>query len=90
MNKIFLLLVILVSSTLSYAQQKGFVYDDINENGIFDKKEPHISNVIVTDGFDVVKTDKKGMFTLPDNPKAFASEYVRNGHSKDANPAFLG
>jgi hypothetical protein len=53
MNKIFLLLVILGSSTLSYAQQKGFVYDDINENGIFDKKEPHITKVIVTDGYDL-------------------------------------
>ena len=53
MNKIFLLLAILVSSTISFAQQKGFVYDDINENGIFDKKEPHIPNVMVTDGFDL-------------------------------------
>jgi outer membrane protein assembly factor BamB/calcineurin-like phosphoesterase family protein len=70
MNKIFLLLVILGSSTLSFAQKGGFVYQDVNENGIFDKKEPHIPNVMVTDGFDIVKTDKKGMFTLPDNPKA--------------------
>lgn len=70
MNKIFLLLLILACSTSSFAQKRGFVYQDVNENGIFDKKEPHIPNVIVTDGFDVVETDKKGMFTLSDNPKA--------------------
>ena len=70
MNKIFFLLVMLVSSTSSFAQKGGFVYQDVNENGIFDNKEPHIPNVMVTDGFDVVKTDRKGMFTLPDNPKA--------------------
>ncbi len=67
MNKIFFSLVVFVSSTLSFAQQKGFVYDDINRNGIFDKNEPHIPNIVVSNGFDVVKTDKKGTLTLPDN-----------------------
>ena len=70
MIKTFLLMKILVFSTISFAQQKGFVYDDVNKSGIFDKNEPYIPDVLVTDGFDVVKTDKKGMFTLPVNPRA--------------------
>lgn len=86
MDKIFLLQVILVFSTLSFAQQKGFVYDDVNENGIFDKNELRIPNVMVSDGFDVVKTDKKGMFTLPDNPKArFITITTPSGYKHTTN-----
>ena len=48
-----------------YAQFKGTVYVDINQSGILDKGDQPLAGVMVTDGMNVVKTDKKGRFSLP-------------------------
>lgn len=47
------------------AQFKGTVYIDINQSGIIDKDDKPLQGVMVTDGMNVVKTDKKGRFSLP-------------------------
>ena len=47
------------------AQFKGTVYVDIDQSGIFDKGDQPLAGVMVTDGLNVVKTDKKGRFSLP-------------------------
>lgn len=52
-----------VATTLS-AQYTGRVYVDQNNNGIFDKNEKTLSNVCVSDGLNVVKTDKQGVYRL--------------------------
>lgn len=63
-SSVFLLLT--VSSAL-FAQEKakGIVYEDVNKNGKKDKKEKVLSNVLVSNGVDVVATNKKGMYELP-------------------------
>lgn len=47
------------------AQFKGTVYVDIDQSGIFDKGDQPLAGVMVTDGLNVVRTDKKGRFSLP-------------------------
>jgi len=46
------------------AQFKGTVYVDTNQSGTFDKGDKPLVGVMVTDGMNVVKTDKKGRFSL--------------------------
>lgn len=46
---------------------KGIVFNDINKNGIIDKKEVGLPNVSVSNGIDVVQTDAKGQYKLPVN-----------------------
>ena len=45
------------------AQFKGTVYVDTNQSGTFDKGDKPLAGVMVTDGMNVVKTDKKGRFS---------------------------
>lgn len=47
------------------AQFKGTVYIDTNQSGMPDKGDKTLAGVMVTDGLNVVKTDKKGRFSLP-------------------------
>ncbi len=51
----------------SFAQQTvtGYVYEDHNENGKRDRREKGIAQVAVTNGVEVVLTDKKGKYELP-------------------------
>lgn len=43
----------------------GYVYDDANNNSIKDRKEKGIPDVAVSNGRDVVLTDKNGKYILP-------------------------
>ncbi len=47
------------------AQFKGTVYIDADQSGIFNKGDKPLAGVMVTDGLNVVKTNKKGRFSLP-------------------------
>lgn len=47
------------------AQHTGRVFVDANRNGVFDKGEATVKDVCVSDGKNVVKTDKDGRFALP-------------------------
>ena len=48
-----------------YAQFRGTVYIDTDQSGTFDKGDKPLAGVMVTDGMNVVKTNKKGRFSLP-------------------------
>jgi len=52
------------------AQLNAFVYEDKNGNGIPEDSEPGIPGALVSDGLEIVKTDRQGKFSLPKNPKA--------------------
>lgn len=43
----------------------GRVFDDRNKNSSFDRREKGIAGVVVTNGRDVTRTDKRGNYTLP-------------------------
>ena len=44
---------------------KGAVYHDINGNKTMDNNEPGIPNVYVSNGIEIVKTDKNGKYSIP-------------------------
>jgi len=53
-----------------HAQVNGFVYEDKNGDGIAEGNEKGIPGALVSDGFEIVKTDRQGKFSLPENPEA--------------------
>lgn len=60
-----LLLLPLVAFSASKQSVKGYVYEDANRNGIFDKHEKGIAGVAVSNGREVARTDKDGRYELP-------------------------
>lgn len=44
---------------------RGRVFEDLNNNGLFDEGEPGIAGVAVSNGRDVVLTDDEGRYELP-------------------------
>ena len=54
-------------SVFSFAQNavSGFVYEDQNNNSLMDRREKGIANVAVSNGVEVVLTDKNGRYSLP-------------------------
>jgi hypothetical protein len=43
----------------------GYVYEDTNSNGKMERREKGVANVAVTNGREVVLTDRKGKYELP-------------------------
>ena len=43
---------------------KGFVYNDLNENGTKDSDESGIPGVFVSNGIDIVQTDDAGAYSI--------------------------
>lgn len=50
--------------TLAQLVATGVVYEDLNENGVLDQDEPGISNVVVSNGAEVVLTNEKGKYEI--------------------------
>lgn len=67
MKKLLFTGLLLASSWAAIAQEtaKGTVYEDLNNNGKKDRKEKGLPQVAVSNGIDVVLTDKKGRYELP-------------------------
>lgn len=67
MKNIFAVAAALSLSYVVSAQEiaKGVVFNDINKNGLLDKKETGIPHVSVSNGREVVQTDAKGQYQLP-------------------------
>ena len=60
---------ILATPLHTFAQHTGKVFEDKNNNKIYDKGDLALANVLVSDGLAVVKTSKDGTFTLPGHAK---------------------
>ncbi|SMD43681.1 Predicted phosphohydrolases [Aquiflexum balticum DSM 16537] len=67
MKKIQLLFVALIFTGSAFAQQNvsGTVYEDLNANGKKERREKGLPNVAVSNGLQVVQTDKNGKYELP-------------------------
>jgi len=67
MKKILLLISLLTAAQLVNAQEyaKGTVYHDLNNNKKLDRNEKGIAGVAVSNGVQVVQTDKNGKYQLP-------------------------
>lgn len=62
---------ILIFAQPFWAQVKGVVFLDSNKNNLIDKGEKTVADVLISNGKDIVKTNKKGKYTinlLPNNP----------------------
>lgn len=56
-----------VMGTSLYAQNKnisGKVFEDVNKNGQYDKGEPLLKDVLISNGQDIVKTNQKGEYKI--------------------------
>lgn len=67
MKKLVIILLVLVSGNLLFAQStvSGYVYHDANGNGQRDRREQGVAGVSVSNGIQVVATDDKGRYELP-------------------------
>ena len=61
-------LILLTMALPALGQHSGRIFVDRNQNGVFDAGEKALKNVSVSDGLNVVKSDKNGQFTLPGHP----------------------
>ncbi len=61
------IIVLALCPWLFFAQNSvsGTVYEDANRNSVLDRREKGIANVAVSNGVEVVLTDKNGRYTLP-------------------------
>lgn len=69
MKKKSIILFFLCFSSLAFSNFKGKVYNDLNKNKIFDKGDIPVEGVLVTNSNEVVKTNKKGEFILPNTSR---------------------
>ncbi len=86
MNKKSLVLgMLLVSAYLSAQSVTGYVYEDANRNGKKERKEKGLANVAVTNGSDVVLTDKAGKYELPVGSEAIIAVIKPSGYAVPLN-----
>src|SRR5690554_5959364 len=86
-KSLFSLSCTLLVATAMYAQDtvKGYVYEDLNQNGRKDRKEVGIQGVSVTNGVDVVQTDAKGRYKLSVGNDAIISVIKPSGYAINTN-----
>ncbi|MFD2940236.1 calcineurin-like phosphoesterase C-terminal domain-containing protein [Flavobacterium notoginsengisoli] len=94
MKKTFIYSAILFCGVLTaQTTVKGIVFEDLNQNGKKEKKEKGIANVAVTNGREVVLTDKKGNYELPLQNDAIIAVIKPSGYkiqvNKDNLPQFF-
>lgn len=70
MNKIRTNLIVFLITAFSFVASsqeiaKGYVFNDLNKNEKKDRSETGIANVAVSNGLDVVLTDKVGLYKIP-------------------------
>ncbi len=68
--RLVLIAVLLAFTGSGHAQFNGFVYEDKNGDGIPEGNEKGIPGALVSDGYEIVLTDRQGKFSLPKNPEA--------------------
>lgn len=77
----FLILFALAGLVVSAQPYAGRVFRDTNGNGVFDRGERPLAGVKVSDGINVVKTDRDGNFSLPGHDDVrFVFVTVPSGH----------
>ncbi|MCM5663053.1 calcineurin-like phosphoesterase C-terminal domain-containing protein [Galbibacter mesophilus] len=81
MNKVITAVALIVSiNAMAQNEVKGIVFNDLNNNGKKDRKENGIAGVSVTNGVEVVLTDKEGKYELPLDSDAIISVIKPSGY----------
>ncbi|WP_268223305.1 calcineurin-like phosphoesterase family protein [Sinomicrobium oceani] len=70
--------------TLS-GQVKGYVFEDNNRNGKKERSEAGVAGVSVTNGVDVVQTDARGYYELPENDDQIIAVIKPSGYALPVN-----
>lgn len=70
MNRFLNILIILCIPLFANAEYKGKVFVDSNKNGVYDNNETLVKGAVVSDGYNIVKTNSKGEFKLKGWDKA--------------------
>lgn len=68
-HKIFLILTTFITLNTFGTEYRGRVFIDKNNNGIWDENEKGLSDIMISDGLNVVKTAKDGTYILPGHQK---------------------
>jgi len=84
--------------------QSGHVFLDENKNGIYDRDEEPLSNVCISNGMDIVRTNERGEYEIPLRQEgvifvikpsgyipAFSEDYIANFyayHKPDGSPKY--
>ncbi len=94
--KIWILILLTSVSLNALAQYRGTVYNDVNKNRRMDLGEPVMAGVRVSDGLNVIKSDRDGKFELPgyaktrfifiSSPAGFipSGEHYKRAESRDS------
>ncbi len=84
---IFFVLIFIQFVSLAQSKNvaKGIVFNDLNNNGILDKNEPGIVDVVVSNQLEAVKTDAKGRYSLPVNGQAIIFVSKPSGYNVPLN-----
>ena len=64
-GKFFNILSLFTLTAFQSAAFSGRVYNDCNRNGVFDKGDKPLYGICVSDGLNVVETDREGKYELP-------------------------
>lgn len=65
MKNLILPVVLIAGLTAAQTSISGFVFEDVNKNQLKEKREKGVSDVAVSNGTQVVLTDKNGRYSLP-------------------------
>ncbi|MFD1768329.1 outer membrane protein assembly factor BamB family protein [Sphingobacterium suaedae] len=71
MKRFTSILLVIFSALSSFSQEiHGSVFEDLNQNSLFDPDEEGVENIRVSDGYQIVKTRKNGDYRLTPHPAA--------------------
>lgn len=65
MRRLLLCLAVLPAAAYSQQTARGFVFDDVNKNGVKDSGEKGIAGIRVSNQDTITKTDRNGAWSLP-------------------------
>ncbi len=77
------------SLTANAQVASGIVYDDLNRNGSPDAGEPGIANVCISNGSEVVVTNKNGMYRMPVSPNSVIFVIKPSGYALPVDQRFV-
>lgn len=63
-NNFIILFFFLLLFTSAFAQVSGVIFEDENKNGVLELSEKRLPNILVSNGRDVVKTNKNGEYII--------------------------
>lgn len=86
----FMVLSGMFAATAGFTQvASGTVFNDLNKNGNQDPGEPGIANVAVSNGAEVVTTNKNGLYRMPVSPNSVIFVIKPSGYALPVDKRFV-